>query len=228
MAKLGYTWYPKDWGNSEAVFELTLLERGLYRELIDIAMLNDNKTQINVKTWARKFGSSIDEIESILITLTNLKLIEIDINTLFIPSCESRLVLVRSGAKGGSKSKPTNKGKGKGSSKPTSKGDNNQIEKKRKEKEIEDKRKVIISEVTPPKLPFFFNWLEYRKDIKKEITNNKTLKALVDRLNKESVDKCKWVINHSIENNYQGLFWDKFKGGDKQNSREAQYNSPIL
>mgnify|MGYP000521508741 CR=1 FL=1 len=35
MAKLGYTWYPKDWGNSDSVFELSLSERGLYREFID-------------------------------------------------------------------------------------------------------------------------------------------------------------------------------------------------
>ena len=106
MAKLGYTWYPKDWGNSDAVFELTLIERGLYRELIDMAMLSDNKTQINVKTWARKFGSSIDEIDSILITLVDLELIKIDKKHLFIPSCEARLKLVRGGKKGG-ENKPT-------------------------------------------------------------------------------------------------------------------------
>ena len=46
MAKLGYTWYPKDWGNSDSVFELSLCERGLYREFIDFAMLNDNKTEL--------------------------------------------------------------------------------------------------------------------------------------------------------------------------------------
>lgn len=106
MAKLGYTWYPKDWNNSEKVFELTLVERGLYRELIDIAMLNDNKIIINDKVWARKFGSSIEEIESILITLVDLKLIEVVDQMVYIPSCESRLSLVRAGAKGGSKSKP--------------------------------------------------------------------------------------------------------------------------
>lgn len=109
MAKLGYTWYPKDWNNSEKVFELTLVERGLYRELIDMAMLNDNKTIINDKVWARKFGSSINEIESILLTLERIGLIEVTNEFLFIPSCESRLVLVRSGAKGGRKSKPTKK-----------------------------------------------------------------------------------------------------------------------
>lgn len=109
MAKLGYTWYPKDWGNSENVFELTLIERGLYRELIDMAMLNDNKTEINIKVWARKFGSTEDEIERILITLEELDLIVCTDINLFIPSCESRLNLMRGGSNGGKKSKPTSK-----------------------------------------------------------------------------------------------------------------------
>jgi hypothetical protein len=109
MAKLGYTWYPKDWGNSEAVFELTLLERGLYRELIDMAMLNDNKTVINYKVWARKFGSTKDELETILITLKKLKLLEIENSEIFIPSCEPRLNMVRGARKGGSNSKPNSK-----------------------------------------------------------------------------------------------------------------------
>lgn len=134
MAKLGYTWYPKDWGNSDSVFELTLIERGLYRELIDMAMLNDNKTILSLKLWARKFGSSEDEIEGILITLENLKLIEIKGDILFIPSCESRLNLVRGGSNGGKKSKPMPKPDSKPISKPTPK----QIETKRENK-IESK-----------------------------------------------------------------------------------------
>ena len=56
MSKLGYTWYPKDWNNSEAVFELTLQQRGLYRELIDLAMLNDNKIIIKSSVWVRKWN----------------------------------------------------------------------------------------------------------------------------------------------------------------------------
>ena len=106
MAKLGYTWYPKDWGNSDAVFELTLIERGLYRELIDMSMLNDNTTEINYRLWTRKFATTKDELETILITLTDLKLIEIKENILFIPSCEARLKLARGGRSGGKKSKP--------------------------------------------------------------------------------------------------------------------------
>lgn len=106
MAKLGYTWYPKDWGNSESVFELNLSERGLYRELIDLAMMCDNKTEVKLETWSRKFLVDIDVLKSILGKLSILGLIKIDGEKLFIPSCESRLNLVRGGSKGGKKSKP--------------------------------------------------------------------------------------------------------------------------
>jgi len=88
--------------------------------------------------------------------------------------------------------------------------------------------KKIISEVAPQKLPFFFNWLEYRKGVKKEITNIKTLTALKNRLNKESIEKCEWVINYTIENGYQGLFWDNYKGQKQKYSKKAQFNNPVI
>ena len=103
MAKLGYTWYPKDWGNSDSVFELSLSERGLYREFIDFAMLNDNKTELKKDVWVRKFSVSMNELNLILDKLLQLNLIEINENILFIPSCENRLNLSRGGKKG----KPT-------------------------------------------------------------------------------------------------------------------------
>ena len=37
-----------------------------------------------------------------------------------------------------------------------------------------------------------------------------TYNTLVKRFNKESLPKCEWVVNQSIENNWQGLFWDKY------------------
>jgi len=152
MAKLGYTWYPKDWGNSDSVFELTLIERGLYRELIDMAMLNDNKTILSLKLWARKFGSSEDEITGILITLENLKLIEIKGDILFIPSCESRLNLVRGGSNGGKKSKPTPKPDSKPISKPTPKQRETKRENKIESKYFRDSElfdKVKFKEAFP-------------------------------------------------------------------------------
>jgi hypothetical protein len=141
MAKLGYTWYPKDWGNSEAVFQLNLTQRGLYRELIDLAMLNDNKTIVNYKVWSRKWAIEEELLMFELSELQHLGLIEHKGKAIFIPSCEPRLKMVRGGSNGGKKSKPTSKGIVKPISKPTPKGDSNQ--KKEKGKERERKGKLL-------------------------------------------------------------------------------------
>ena len=149
MGKLGYTWYPKDWGNSDAVFELTLSERGFYRELIDMAMLNDNTIKWNAKLWSRKFNCTESEIVDIADRLDELGLTQSrffdyqdkDMDTMdwvFIPSCEPRLNLVRGGRKGG-ENKPTPKPIAKPTPKPIAK------QKKEKEKEKEkEKRKEIV------------------------------------------------------------------------------------
>jgi len=159
--KLGYTWYPKDWGNSESVFELNLTERGLYRELIDLAMLNDNKTEIKLDLWSRKFAISIDELKAILGRLSILEVININGNFLFIPSCEPRLNLSR----GGKKSTPTETSLNnltKPTSEPIAKPISEQIEKKDKVniKEILDKKKKdFIEAMTPHKQNYSSNML---------------------------------------------------------------------
>lgn len=155
MAKLGYTWYPKDWGNSESVFELNLSERGLYREFIDLAMLNDNKTEVKIDVWSRKFSASILEINTILSNLIRLNLIEINDNILFIPSCESRLNLVRGGSNGGKKSKPILKPTPKPFESLEEKNEKPTPKQRERETKIEKKEKEIkIEEV---KLYFFEN-----------------------------------------------------------------------
>lgn len=144
MAKLGYTWYPKDWGNSESVFEMNLSERGLYRELIDLAMLNDNKTEIKLDVWSRKFAISIDDLKSILGRLSILNVIEIKGELLFIPSCESRLQLVR-GGKNGRPTETSLKNLSKGTSKPISEATPKQTKRETKiEKESKDKYKSFL------------------------------------------------------------------------------------
>ena len=167
MSKLGYTWYPKDWGNSESVFELNLSERGLYRELIDLAMLNDNKTEIKLEVWSRKFAVNLDDLKSILGKLSILGLTEVKGDLLFIPSCESRLNLVRGGSNGGKKSKPTKKpilkpigSLDENKEKPTS----NQIEKKvnikEKETKIEIENKTNKNDLIYFELSVSEQWLE--------------------------------------------------------------------
>jgi len=64
---------------------------------------------------------------------------------------------------------------------------------------IEDKRKEEL----------FKEWLTYRKQINKEIKAERTVETLANRFNEESLERISFVVNNSIENNWQGLFWDK-------------------
>lgn len=212
MSKLGYTWYPKDWGNSDAVFELTLSERGFYRELIDMAMLNDNRTKCNINLWVRKFNSTPDEICDILdrldeLTLTQSRFFDYQdkdmdsMDWVFIPSCEPRLNLVRGGRKGG-ENKPTPKPIVKPTPKPIAK----QKKEKGKEKEIRE----VLSELHSDKVILFKEWKSYRDDINKPIKTIQAFKLIVKKLNDEPLAKVTYVINNSIENGWQGLFWDKY------------------
>jgi hypothetical protein len=181
--KLGYTWYPKDWGNSEKVFELTLSERGLYRELIDMAMLNDNNTEVNSKVWQRKFGVTEKDLLDILKSLKGLNLIEfryVDIDGLetefvFIPSCEPRLNLVRGGSNGGKKSKK-NKPLVKPTDKPLLSLDEKNDKPTINQIEIESKIKEIKKEILNSQ-----SWIE-------QIAKNKFL----------TLEKCKDYLNRFL------------------------------
>ena len=54
------------------------------------------------------------------------------------------------------------------------------------------------------------NWITYRKEIKKKLSE-----ASINNLRKIIADKSEecveWVVNESITNGWQGLFWDNYK-----------------
>lgn len=52
------------------------------------------------------------------------------------------------------------------------------------------------------------SWIEYRKQIKKPI-KDATINQIYSKMLDYSLEECKFVINNSIENGWQGLFWDK-------------------
>jgi len=98
------------------------------------------------------------------------------------------------------------------------------------DKKTEDKKDnnaSIISQVKPSHLPSFLNWLEYRKETKKEIKVKKTLESLVITFNKHSVECCEWVTNNSIENGYQGLFWDNYTEKKKKPFDDGRYKTTL-
>ncbi len=56
----------------------------------------------------------------------------------------------------------------------------------------------------------FKTWVDYRKEIGKPIKADKTKISLAKKIQKHGSKISLLVINNSIENAYQGLFWDKF------------------
>jgi hypothetical protein len=204
--KIGFTWYPKDWSTSDKVFELTLAERGLYREFIDMAMENDNNTKVNLPLFARRFNETGIEIKSMMIKLQKLELIHFE-NSIFVPSCQPRLNMINGAKKGGAKSR-----------KPKVEEPKKPIKKKevKTKVNISDELKVIIGDEN--KWWKFNDWIGYRKDIGKQVKAESSLKSLAKRFNKESYDKIKFVVDSSIESGYQGLFWDNYK---PQNSKKS-------
>lgn len=105
MSKLGYTFYPKDFISDPEVMMMTSSERGIYRDLIDLAYLNDNKIKYNLTQLSKYCNATEDEISKVL----NLKCLKED-NFWTIPSCDKRLTKIlanrENGSKGGRPKKP--------------------------------------------------------------------------------------------------------------------------
>jgi DNA-binding transcriptional MerR regulator len=52
------------------------------------------------------------------------------------------------------------------------------------------------------------SWIDYRKSIRKALSQA-TINTILKKMESYSNEQCKYVINNSIENGWQGLFWDK-------------------
>lgn len=90
-----FTFYPKDWQSSKNVFQLTLEEKGLYIELIQLAYQTGNQVEENIPLWSRLFACSEDSLKKIIVRLSYLGLIAIkrntNSNTISVPSVSKRL-----------------------------------------------------------------------------------------------------------------------------------------
>ncbi|NGM63546.1 YdaU family protein [Sphingobacterium sp. SGG-5] len=149
--KLGYTWYPKDFISDPDVMFMTAAERGVYRDLLDIAYLNDNEIKYNVEMLAKYTNSDIETVQRVL----NVKGKEIDVGW-SIPSCEKRLNIAQKNKQNGGKG-----GRPKTQTKPKSNPNNNQSvtntgtqTERQREREIESEyKREIESESELPNSP---------------------------------------------------------------------------
>lgn len=83
----------------------------------------------------------------------------------------------------------------------------------KEEEERKEEKEVLLDE-----------WISYRKQIKKTLTS-----ASIEKLKKEmllySDEKCRFVINLSISNGWQGLFWDRYTEQPKQQKKEFVFRN---
>ena len=80
--------------------------------------------------------------------------------------------------------------------KPTS---NQQVTTNKNDKKEKNEKEVILD-----------SWIEYRKSAKKTLTQQ-SIKSILVKMENYTNEQCKFVINKSIEQGWQGLFWDNIQ-----------------
>jgi len=140
MDKLGYTFYPKDYISDPDVMMMTPTQRGIYRDLIDLAYMSDNCIKYNLMQLSKYCNAEVEDVEDIL----NLKGLKIG-EYWTIPSCNKRIdkakVNRENGSKGGRPPKPKNNP----TNIPTNNPNETQTERQReREREREIKKENII------------------------------------------------------------------------------------
>lgn len=79
---------------------------------------------------------------------------------------------------------------------PTS---NQQVTTNNNDKKEKNEKEVILD-----------SWIEYRKSAKKTLTQQ-SIKSILVKMENYTNEQCKFVINKSIEQGWQGLFWDNIQ-----------------
>ena len=76
---------------------------------------------------------------------------------------------------------------------------NKQSTTNKNEKKKKNEKEVILD-----------SWIEYRKSAKKTLTQQ-SIKSILVKMENYTNEQCKFVINKSIEQGWQGLFWDNIQ-----------------
>ena len=69
----------------------------------------------------------------------------------------------------------------------------------------------------------FNEWLDFRKKMRKPIIVESTLISLAKKIKAEGYLRSREVIQHSMDNQYQGLFWKKQKEKDSTMELPTEY-----
>jgi hypothetical protein len=143
MDKLGYTFYPKDFISDPDVMMMSPSERGIYRDLIDLAYMSDNCIKYNLMQLSKYCNAKVEEIETIL-QLKGLKVGDY----WTIPSCDKRIAKSKinkvNGGKGGRPKKP----KENPTNNPTNNPNETQTERQREREKKDKEEKIYKNKIT--------------------------------------------------------------------------------
>lgn len=73
-----------------------------------------------------------------------------------------------------------------------------------------EKEKDRINYKTPEHEKIFKTWLKYREEIKKPYKSDSSIQSVANKFNQHTIECCNYVVDLSISNQWQGLFWDKY------------------
>jgi hypothetical protein len=236
MDKLGYTWYPKDFISDPEVMMMTASERGIYRDLIDLAYMSDNKIKYSLIQLAKYCNATENEIQNVL----NLKAKK-DGLMYSIPSCNKRLskrnASKENGAKGGRPKKPNN-----------NLNDNLNKTQHDTQREIEieiENKKEIKKEIENTNKKFNFRsklleygfkenlideWLLVRKN--KKATNTETaFNIFINEIEKINLADINEILQLCVEKSWMGFkaeWYKNLKGlTNGTQSRQTQQQHPL-
>ena len=186
--------------------------------MIDFAYENDNNFTISTDYWSRILPITKLKVIKLCKELDALGVMIIMDGVWTIPSVEKRMVFIRSGSIGGLISKGSVKGKGKGN------GKLNDNQRKGKYK-YKGKYKILkeYKNLSETKKYYLEQWFDYRREIKKPITNPKTIKRWIRDFGDFTENEIRISLKKTMKQEYQGLFLKKEKSSDnKENSLAEQ------
>jgi len=151
MSKLGYTWYSQDYISDPEVMMMTPSQRGIYRDIIDLAYKHSNKIPYTVTQLSRYTNATEEEVKEILDMKAELKE-----GFWVIPSCQKRIDKAErnrsNGTKGGRPKNPKhNPGNNPGQNPKHNPGKTQNITQSERqiEREIEREKKENIPPIPP-------------------------------------------------------------------------------
>ena len=207
-----FRFYVQEWQNGDISLETYELQ-GLFIQICGFYWLKD--CSITLALLNKKFKEP--ELVQELIDLNIIKYekrhdkIQIEfLNNQYDLLSEKRKRRQIAGSKGGKakallKQKPSYKDKDKD-----------------KEKDKEKDPYKLFDFPDARKKEYWVKWMEYRKEIKKPIKTKSTLEALYKKFNDKSLEDIMHVIDNSISNGWQGLFWDRKKDSKPTKLQEAE------